>query len=50
MPIGTILKDLRDESFIFTELLYLNDNEIDSISILILRNYKHIKYVKLMEK
>ena len=31
MPIGTILIDLRDESFIFTELLYLNDNEIDSI-------------------
>ena len=35
MPIGIILKDLRDESFIFTELLsqtYKND----SISIEIL--------------
>ena len=43
MPIGTILIDLRDESFIFTELLYLNDNEVDSI----FRNQKYIIYVKL---
>ena len=40
MPIGTILIDLRDESFIFTELLYLNNNEIDSLSIAKLQTYQ----------